>query len=60
MSTPVPTSGFTGKTNPAIVNPKPNPGGPPTTAATNQTFGDWVARDREWKENGAFSPPKYS
>jgi len=40
----------------APVNPKPNPGAQPS----NQTFGDWVKADREWKENGAISVPKYS
>jgi hypothetical protein len=48
-------SGFGGKTNPAIVNPKPNPGGKPH----DQTMGSWVERDRAWKENGGFTPPKY-
>jgi hypothetical protein len=54
-------SGFAGKTWQAPVNPKPNPGGAPISPAANsQTFGDWTARDREWKENGAISVPKYS
>jgi hypothetical protein len=57
MSTPE-HSGFGGKTYPAVVNPKPNPGAQP--APITQTFGDWVKRDREWKENGAISVPKYS
>jgi hypothetical protein len=36
---------------------KPNPG---AQLVNSQTFGDWVKRDREWKENGAISVPKYS
>jgi hypothetical protein len=44
----------------APVNPAKDPGGAPGTVATSQTFPDWVRRDREWKENGAISLPKYS
>jgi hypothetical protein len=51
-------SGFGNVTWNAPVNPKPNPGSQP--APSTQTFGDWVTKDREWKENGAISAPKYS
>jgi hypothetical protein len=50
-------SGLGGNTNPAPVNPAHNPGAQPINS---QSFGDWVRRDREWKENGAISVPKYS
>jgi hypothetical protein len=50
-------SGFGNLTWTAPVNPKPNPG---AQLVNSQTFGDWVKRDREWKENGAISVPKYS
>jgi hypothetical protein len=51
-------SGFGNLTWTAPVNPKPSPGSQPPPST--QTFGDWVKRDREWRENGAISVPKYS